>query len=106
MAAELKANQNPEIRLAHSGGIIVTLYPTYRALMSPVGALVQMFDPLQVKDLRQIMYGCYAADMTQLQIRAMRILDISNEEFNRLHQYMYADSWLFANIIKAIRTLK
>ena len=105
MTAELKANQDPKIRLGYSGGLEMNTTNNVTVL-SPFGVLVQMFDPMNVADLKQLRYNMYVARTVRLHARAAEILGINNEELLMLLRYMLVGNWSFEIAIKQLRTLK
>lgn len=103
---EVQSNQDPRVCLGHSGGIINSNGVT---LMSPMGALVQMFKPLTLADAKtSLLYGFHAAQYKDIADRAAEILGLSFDEYLQLLRYIYAPghSFEFAAIAKTLRTLK
>lgn len=106
MKDELKGNQDPTIRLGHSGGLVINT-TTNVTILSPFGVLVQMFNPLNVVDLKDLGRGQYVARLPELHGRAMKILGITPNEFLRMLIYLYGQGdWSFQQTIQQLRALK
>ena len=106
MERELKGNQNPQVRLEYSGGVLTNTHTNVTSV-SPIGALVQMFQPFELKDAKQILPGLYLASGTQLSVRFANILGVTHSEYLELIRYLYSSTSIaFAEITKLLRTLK
>lgn len=105
MERELRGNQNPQVRLGYSGGVVSNNETTW---VSPMGALIQMFDPFSRSEAKQLMHGVYAASQPDIVKRAAGVLGLTDEEYLRFIRYLYDDamSFQFATIVKTLRTLK
>jgi hypothetical protein len=103
---ELEGNQNPLVRLEYYGGV-VTFKDRNCTYVSPMGALVQMFQPFTLADAKKLRYGVYRADHYDLAVRVANILGITMGDYLLLTRYLYNSPTLaFASIAKTLRTLK
>ena len=104
MAAELKGNQDPTIRLGLHGGV-ARYTRTDVTFLSTFGVLVQMFQPFKLSELKQLDQGIYISQPGPLFSRAAEILEITPLEAQVLSLYLNKDSY-FSTTVKLLRTLK
>ena len=102
MEEELRGNQDPGIKLSYLGGI--SLHEGI-AHLTPLGALVQIYDPFKETDLKWLMPGTSRVPEELEMSRVCNILDISHAEYFILLRYIYRDLQ-FPAVIKTLRTLK
>lgn len=102
MEEELRSNQDPKIKLSYLGGISVHEGTTH---LSPLSALVQIYDPFKQTDAKWLMPGTSRVPQDSALFRVCNILDISPAEYFILLRYVYRDH-RFPAVIKALRALK
>ena len=105
MAAELKGNQDPTIRLGWHGGVASYTKCSKVTFLSTYGVLVQMFQPFKLTDLKQLDQDIYISQPGPLFIRAAEILEITPLEAQVLSLYLNKDSY-FSTTVRLLRTLK
>ena len=104
---EIVENHDPRVRLGYHGGV-VTYTDRNVTYVSPLGALVQMFEPIKLAEAQQLGHRMYQAYPYMLMTRICNILTITRNEHLKLLRYLYntGSGYEYRDIIKALRTLK
>lgn len=102
---ELESRQDPVVKLVYYGGVSANTLEGV-TFVSPLGALVQMFEPFRLIDAKRLTHSLYKAETTQYHLRIASILGISMNEVPQLVRYIYQMNADTRQIIKALRTLK
>lgn len=105
MEKEMKSPQNPKVKLSQLGGI-VTLQDQNCTHMSPLGALVQMYEPFTLAEADWVMPSMFKAPSYEMIKRTQRILGIQLDEYLLLIRYMYRDSYKLSDVITALRKIQ
>jgi hypothetical protein len=103
-------NQDPRVRLAYYGGMSTDTESgiTY---VTPLCALVQMFDPFKLAGAKRLMHNLYSVSTPLVYERVASVLGITRDEVTVLMRYMYETALSSKGIdnlevVRALRTLK
>jgi hypothetical protein len=107
---EVEGNQDPRVRLAYYGGLSTDTVKNI-TYVTPLGALVQMFDPFKLADAKQIGHGLYLVSSPMLHTRVASVLGIHPIDVILLTQYLFETNITGCRIdnlavAQALRTLK
>ena len=104
MELETSSRQDPRVQLNYYGGIM-----TYEGVthVSPVGALVQMFQPFKLSEAKQMkLAGMHIAQYADVMLRFADILDLGSMGAEDIVRHIYAGDLSMKGAIQRLRTLK
>lgn len=101
MEQELQGQQNPQIKLSLLGQI-TTMVSHNVTHVTPMGALVQMYNPFKLNEARWVMPDMFTADPAQ---RAPKILGIEAWEYYTLISYIHKTGGM-EGVIQQLRNIQ
>lgn len=101
-----QGQQDPRVRLSYLGGI-TKFMDTDVTHVSPLGALVQMYQPFRLSDAKKVSYRTAVAPHATFRTRVMATLGLQTQgELNSLYDHLYQRGYPFPDVIRALRVLK
>lgn len=102
---EIRGNQDPHVRLDYIGAITVRERSDATHL-SPVGALVQMFQPFSSVDLKSLLNDFHIVSGNHVYFRAAAILGIDVEQLYVVLRQMFQYGYDFPAVVRGLRSFK
>lgn len=108
---EVAGNQDPRVQLRYYGGMSADTEKNI-TYVTPLGALVQMFEPFKLTDGKQhLLYDLVLVSESMVHTRVASVLGIEQRDVTTLVQYLFEHCYTTMGIdnlevVKALRTLK